>query len=669
MGKKKVVSVILSWALVALVAGVLLWGPAVRGHPMAEAQGPEQAVFTWQSEYNVWTAGASELHLPFINTDATWEWSTTAVVQNTSASPSMVTLKYYSTDGTLVTTTVDTLAAYGSGEYATVDAVGSGFSGSLWIASTQSVVAMVNETTIGPRDGDGLMSYRGAAGGDMSVDLRPVFKEYYGYNSFFAVQNTTGISTIANIDFVQTGLPDPVHSLTDTLPAHSAHFYDAQAIVELPSGFDGWVLIESPAPLVGVVHCVGEGGGAVAYGGTVAHDNHHAQPVLPFMEYLPRLARNYGDGFSSAIAVYTLGTQTTNIVAEFLGQDGVVLDVAVATVPPGAMWSVYLPGLPALPDGFLGSGVVSSDQPIATIAQTTGSVGGGYPLAGHSGIGGPDPGGTIVSVPYVRRNAGGTTTLFSVQNVGPDSANALVTFLSEDGSVADTDNASIPAQAAHTFDQEIGDLPDGFRGSAIIVSSQPVAVIGHVGSNPPSELPPSVGAFEPNGGSGSVGEWTDFTTTYTDPNGYEDIALAFFSLGREPPITSGGLAAAYYEPANALLLLGGDACQPGQSRFLATEYVVLDCGSSSVSGTGDTLTIHWHVAPRQCFVGGCGWNYAVELVTDSAGLQDAGLVGWWSLNPPSGPAGADRQVIRPTAFDLDLLREEIGGLSESYLVE
>jgi len=170
---------------------------------------------------------------------------------------------------------------------------------------------------------------------------------------------------------------------------------------------------------------------------------------------------------------------------------------------------------------------------------------------------------------------------------------------------------------------------------------------------------PSVGTFEPNGGSGRVGEWADFTTTYSDPNGYEDIKWAFFFLDREPPIASGGLAAAYIHPANILWLKDGGICRPGQAKSLSTVYITLDCSNSSVSGTGGTLTINWHVLPTQCFVGGCGGNRAYELVMDGAGWSDLGAVGTWTLNPASGPAQDRGPAVQLTEADLKRLMEEI----------
>jgi hypothetical protein len=174
-----------------------------------------------------------------------------------------------------------------------------------------------------------------------------------------------------------------------------------------------------------------------------------------------------------------------------------------------------------------------------------------------------------------------------------------------------------------------------------------------------SHQSPNVGTFEPSGGSGRVGEWTEFTTTYSDPNGYEDITWAFFFLDREPPMTSGGLAAVYIEQWDLLWLKGGGICQLGQAKPLITDYVTLDCRDTSVSGEGDTLTINWHVRPERCFDDGCDWNRAYEYVIDRTGLWDAGDVGWWTLYPASG-AGRDRgPVTRVTKADLERLIEEV----------
>jgi len=174
-------------------------------------------------------------------------------------------------------------------------------------------------------------------------------------------------------------------------------------------------------------------------------------------------------------------------------------------------------------------------------------------------------------------------------------------------------------------------------------------------------LPPGVGTFHPNGGSGRVGEWARLTTTYTDPDGYDDLQGAFLFLNRRPPIASGLLGGAYIQTADLLWLQGGEpypVCRPGQPAFVETDSVMLDCGNSSVSGQDDTLTINWHVLPKQCPLDGCGWHCAIEFVMDRAELRDADLVGWWRLDPSSGTARRMGSVATPTEVDLEYLRKE-----------
>jgi len=176
---------------------------------------------------------------------------------------------------------------------------------------------------------------------------------------------------------------------------------------------------------------------------------------------------------------------------------------------------------------------------------------------------------------------------------------------------------------------------------------------------PPSA--PNVSTFEPNGGSGVVGQWVDFTTTYTDPDSYADITLALFFLGREDAVDTTGLAVAYYQSDGVLWLRSatGDTCLPGQPVTLTSDYATLDCENSSVAIEGDTLSVNWRVRPKRCFIGGCGWVYAYEYVVDGAGMRDAGVVGWWRQDEAGTGALRKRPRVRPTKADLRQPEEQV----------
>ena len=148
-------------------------------------------------------------------------------------------------------------------------------------------------------------------------------------------------------------------------------------------------------------------------------------------------------------------------------------------------------------------------------------------------------------------------------------------------------------------------------------------------------------------------------TTYSDPDGYQDIGLSFFLLSRRLHPDHFGLMAAYHQPSNVLWLRGGGFCVPGQAQSRSTDYVTVDCANTTVSGADDTLTINWRVRPEQCFSGGCGRNLAYGYVSDSDAQSDAGVMGIWTLDPASAPARRTRPLVMPTQTDLKRLREEI----------
>jgi hypothetical protein len=75
------------------------------------------------------------------------------------------------------------------------------------------------------------------------------------------------------------------------------------------------------------------------------------------------------------------------------------------------------------------------------------------------------------------------TSGFQVQNLSGSEANVSITFYSRsDGSVAATQNATIPANGSSTF-FPLSAVSSGFDGSAVIASDQPVAAIVNVLGN------------------------------------------------------------------------------------------------------------------------------------------------------------------------------------------
>ncbi|MFQ5580522.1 MAG: hypothetical protein ACE5H9_04170 [Anaerolineae bacterium] len=163
-------------------------------------------------------------------------------------------------------------------------------------------------------------------------------------------------------------------------------------------------------------------------------------------------------------------SQDATVVITYYNQDGTVASTVNDTVTKSSS-KTYFP-LSAVSDGFNGSVVISSNQPVAAIANILGD-GGSFGGASYDSA---SAGATSVSVPLVIRNAFGINTWFNVQNAGSGDASVTVTYAGS-SNITDpcTQTDTIKPGAAKTFIQnQVSCLSDGFIGAATITSNEPV---------------------------------------------------------------------------------------------------------------------------------------------------------------------------------------------------
>jgi hypothetical protein len=175
-----------------------------------------------------------------------------------------------------------------------------------------------------------------------------------------------------------------------------------------------------------------------------------------------------GITYDTGFQVQNLGTAQANITVTYYNQDGSVAASVADTIAAGGSKTYY--PLTAVPDGFNGSVVITSDQPVAAIANELGNAGAyGASYAGFSA------GATEVNLPLIMRANGGFDTWFNVQNAGTADANVTVTYTPGAHGTPYTEMATIKPGAAHTFDQAgLTALGTRFVGSAKVTSNQPV---------------------------------------------------------------------------------------------------------------------------------------------------------------------------------------------------
>jgi len=124
------------------------------------------------------------------------------------------------------------------------------------------------------------------------------------------------------------------------------------------------------------------------------------------------------------------------------------------------------------PAGFAGSIVVSSDQPLAgTVTLANDLTGAQYASDAYGAVSIPS---TSVILPIVMSGLGTWNTRITVQNAGSSNANVTIDYTGTNAPAASA-ISNLPPNAMAMVDQ--AGLATNFNGSAVVTSTQPVAVV------------------------------------------------------------------------------------------------------------------------------------------------------------------------------------------------
>lgn len=147
---------------------------------------------------------------------------------------------------------------------------------------------------------------------------------------------------------------------------------------------------------------------------------------------------------------------------------------------------------------------------------------------------------------------------------------------------------------------------------------------------------PSVGTVSPSSGTGTVGITQVFTAAYSDPDGWQNLYAVNLVVNIN---TAGsyGYSAYYDQNADKLYMRddtgtiwqGGYA--PGSSYIIENTYARLDCSKTTVSGSGNTLTVNWAVSFKPSFTG----TKNIYLAATDDTLINTGIIqkGAWTIQP------------------------------------
>src|SRR5262245_58715777 len=193
--------------------------------------------------------------------------------------------------------------------------------------------------------------------------------------------------------------------------------------------------------------------------------------------------KNY-HGFTSNLVIQNAGTATGNVTISYRSGVGQVAS-ETRSIPANASVTVDQGATAGLPDGFIGSAVVTSDQDTATIFLVSGT---GQLSSGR----GAKSGTPIVFAPVIYNQYFGFVTNVFVQNLDTTATNVTIEYFdSRTGGSVGSEQASIQPGSSATFFQfdtarAQALVPEGFNGSAVIRSTDNKSIIAVTNINNPS---------------------------------------------------------------------------------------------------------------------------------------------------------------------------------------
>ncbi len=306
-------------------------------------------------------------------------WGTGLQMQNLSTSyAASVSLAFYWAVGTpsagqLAATYTATIPAGGSQGWhlpsGDIPSVPAGFRGSLVVSSDQPLAVNANaEDTTGPvRKG----TVRAIETPSTTLRFPQVQYQFWGWNSYVVLQNTSGSNATATIHYYNTtGGEVAGAAQTQTIPAYSSWISHQRSNPNLPYFWAGSAVVTSNAALAGVATLYENMSDSASSDFTHYGALTEASPTV----YVPRIVRYYY-GYNSGLAIQNAGSASTTVSIQYKFA-GHTYYQTISGLQPSASALLFLPDVPELNpvDGLheyyrSGSAIVTASQPLVAIAN------------------------------------------------------------------------------------------------------------------------------------------------------------------------------------------------------------------------------------------------------------------------------------------------------------
>ncbi|MBA7681828.1 hypothetical protein ES703_90169 [subsurface metagenome] len=151
--------------------------------------------------------------------------------------------------------------------------------------------------------------------------------------------------------------------------------------------------------------------------------------------------------------------------------------------------------------------------------------------------------------------------------------------------------------------------------------------------------PPTVGTIDPSSGSSLPYQGKTFTTTYKDPDGFQDLSYCMLMINTEVnPLNC--CYVRYTVDADGFSLMndsGTTFLALDENNLIQNSYAILDCFQSAVTyPDANTIQVEWFITFKKAFSGKAYNTYL--YAKDKSGLRtDWKKKGTWTVGYTDGP--------------------------------
>jgi len=404
-------------------------------------------------------------------------------VRNLTGTAGTINLSFYDLSGAVVGTPLtDAIAANETKSYyRSTMPVDAGFNGSVVISADVEIAAMSNLVGLdAAAQPVSYAAYSGFDGGATSAYLPTLFKDNYGYNTLFYVQNTGGVNTAVTVEYSDGTTAD----IAAIAPGQSV-IVNQKTETHTPKVFSA-TLTSTAAPIA--VTVVEEGPTLFSYTGFGAGA---VEPLMPLINQ-----NNYG--YFTGVQIMNTGAAETVVTVHYTPSLGGTACFETRTIPAGGsktfsqfvFYQTQTETDPAfdtdcvMGETFIGSAKVtanSASEPLVAVVNQLqlAQVKGGAYVAFD-----PAQGGATIVYPLIMDRNYGYFTSHSIVNVGTTqiavgALSCLFTGTDKTGPVSKTitNPVAIPADGSWTLNhQDL--LGDGFVGGATCTGPTGALLVG-----------------------------------------------------------------------------------------------------------------------------------------------------------------------------------------------